>query len=255
LNSKVVGHGFGDQDPPRSTAGLIDQHGSVLVLVVAALRRKAGPVLVPRDNNNKPQQVAMASPTEEEKIFLDALSVLTEPQKALLISLYRDLGQKHLFDEDFFNDAAPPSQRRQFAAQLLSLDQEYTNGGLEGYITKARKLLAGSQKGVNPLEGWTPSVPKGQLFDLGTSQYKEKEAEGIQHLGSCGFVLVAGGLGERLGYTGIKVRTAGSGRPAKPNSFWLAFPFFPFSLFRSALYKDWVADRSDDEHNVPGILH
>jgi hypothetical protein len=155
----------------------------------------------------------MAPPSEEEKVFLDAISVLTEPQQALLITLYRDLGQKHLFDEEFFNGAAPPSQRRQFAAQLLSLDQEYTNGGLEGYITKARELLADSQRGVNPLAGWTPSVPKGQLLDFGTSQYKEREAEGIKQLASCGFVLVAGGLGERLGYTGIKVRSVAGRSP------------------------------------------
>jgi UDP-sugar pyrophosphorylase len=31
------------------------------------------------------------------------------------------------------------------------------------------------------------------------------EAEGIPELGKCAFVLVAGGLGERLGYSGIKI--------------------------------------------------
>jgi UDP-sugar pyrophosphorylase len=164
-----------------------------------------------KNKNKNKNKTNMAPPSEEEKVFLEAISILTEPQQALLITLYRDLGQKHLFDEEFFNGAAPPSQRRQLAAQLLSLDHEYTNGGLEGYITKARQLLADSQRGVNPLAGWTPSVPKGQLLDLGTTQYKEREEEGIKHLGSCGFVLVAGGLGERLGYTGIKVRSAAAG--------------------------------------------
>ena len=38
-----------------------------------------------------------------------------------------------------------------------------------------------------------------------TSEYYQFEALGIPELGKCGFVLVAGGLGERLGYNGIKV--------------------------------------------------
>ena len=52
-----------------------------------------------------------------------------------------------------------------------------------------------------------PSVPKGQAYKLGSKEYLKTEKEGIKELGNVGFVLVAGGLGERLGYSsGIKVR-------------------------------------------------
>jgi UDP-sugar pyrophosphorylase len=146
----------------------------------------------------------MGSPPKE---FTDALSVLTENQKKLLTKLYND-GQSHLFDPTNFNRDTSPSLRRQLASQLEALDMAYQDGGLLGYIKNARKLLGDSRKGVNPLEGWRPSVPEGQSFELGTSAYKQTEARGLQELGSVGFVLVAGGLGERLGYSGIKVSLA-----------------------------------------------
>ena len=62
-----------------------------------------------------------------------------------------------------------------------------------------------SKNGVNPLDGWVPSVPKGEAFEIGTPNYFKTEKQGIKELGSVGFVLVAGGLGERLGYNGAKV--------------------------------------------------
>jgi UDP-sugar pyrophosphorylase len=146
------------------------------------------------------------SSQELPQYFTDALSVLTESQKVLLIKLYTEWGQKHLFEEECFNTASPPSMRRQLATQLELLDKEYQQGGLYGYIQNVRKLLEDARNGVNPLEGWTPSVPVGEFFELGTEKYKEHEAVGLSELGSVGFVLVAGGLGERLGYNGIKVR-------------------------------------------------
>lgn len=74
-----------------------------------------------------------------------------------------------------------------------------------GYVKNAKELLEKSQKGENPLEGWVPSVPDGEMFTIGTKDYDEFEGLGLEEMGKCGFALVAGGLGERLGYGGIKV--------------------------------------------------
>lgn len=145
-------------------------------------------------------------PSALPQYFTDALDVVSESQKELLSKLYSEYGQEHLFPDDLFNSETPPSLRRQMAVQLEELDKEYQKGGLLGYIQNARKLLTDSRHGVNPLEEWTPSIPVGELFELGTENYKETEAVGLKELGSVGFVLVAGGLGERLGYSGIKVR-------------------------------------------------
>ena len=49
-------------------------------------------------------------------------------------------------------------------------------------------------------------MPEGAKFELGTKEFKSMEKVGIKELGNVGFILVAGGLGERLGYSGAKVR-------------------------------------------------
>ena len=80
-----------------------------------------------------------------------------------------------------------------------------TPGGLSGYISNAQKLLAEARQGLNPFEGYIPEQPN--LIDLSefNDEYKRYEKIGLKHLDQVGFVLVAGGLGERLGYSGIKL--------------------------------------------------
>jgi UDP-sugar pyrophosphorylase len=131
------------------------------------------------------------------------LSNLTDSQKELLESLSSDdLGQSHLFEGW---DKLSPEERKGVAEQIEALDKAYNNGGLAGYIRNARTLLENSKNGVNPLDGWEPNIPEGQAFELGSDEYKATEEKGLAELGSIGFVLVAGGLGERLGYHGIKL--------------------------------------------------
>eukprot|EP00457_Paulinella_chromatophora_P003533 gb/GEZN01003541.1/.p1 GENE.gb/GEZN01003541.1/~~gb/GEZN01003541.1/.p1 ORF type:complete len:620 (-),score=120.28 gb/GEZN01003541.1/:291-1946(-) len=83
------------------------------------------------------------------------------------------------------------------------------SGGLKGYIDRAQKLLEESRAGANPYEGFAPSVPPGITISVegkdGMAQLDSLEAEGLAEVGKAAFVLVAGGLGERLGYNGIKV--------------------------------------------------
>lgn len=50
-----------------------------------------------------------------------------------------------------------------------------------------------------------PSVPEGEKLDFGSEHFRELERAGVAAAAGCAFVLVAGGLGERLGYSGIKV--------------------------------------------------
>lgn len=48
-------------------------------------------------------------------------------------------------------------------------------------------------------------IPDGLKLDFGADDYKRLEEIGIKAFRDCAFVLVAGGLGERLGYTDIKI--------------------------------------------------
>jgi len=135
--------------------------------------------------------------------LLASIRMLTKAQQKLILSLY-DAGQGHIFSS---MPTANPRHRRDLAAQLDELDEK-CYGGLLGHLQKARTLLANAREGKNPLEGWKPSVPQGKLFTNPTSkEWQEMETLGCSRLGQVGFVLVAGGLGERLGYSGIKVST------------------------------------------------
>ena len=57
--------------------------------------------------------------------------------------------------------------------------------------------------GMNPLEGFVPSVPDGERLDFGSAIYLAHEERGMQEAAATAFVMVAGGLGERLGYSGV----------------------------------------------------
>ena len=59
---------------------------------------------------------------------------------------------------------------------------------------------------MNPYEGLIPSVPKGVELNYNDEKaILHYETLGEEEMKRTGFVLVAGGLGERLGYKGIKI--------------------------------------------------
>jgi UDP-sugar pyrophosphorylase len=90
---------------------------------------------------------------------------------------------------------------------LADLNESYP-GGLAAYLTKAKKLLKESADGVNPFSEFEALIPEGESLSyegVGTMPFSEAEQLGMLHIGDVVFVLVAGGLGERLGYSGIKL--------------------------------------------------
>ena len=110
-------------------------------------------------------------------------------------------GQAHLFEE-----WAPP-ETDSFFDQVAALDEAYP-GGLAAYIGRARSLLAAVREGENPLERWKPSVPPlslGVALTPGSSAFAAAEASGLSAAVGLGFVVAAGGLGERLGFSDIKL--------------------------------------------------
>ena len=101
-------------------------------------------------------------------------------------------------------------QNNQWSFQLADLEESYP-GGLTAYLTKAQRLLKESADGVNPFEDFEAKVPEGEslsFFDEESATMSFREAEELGFKAICEgvvFVLVAGGLGERLGYSGIKL--------------------------------------------------
>jgi len=113
------------------------------------------------------------------------------------------LGQTHLF-ADWPSPGSDDAGKKRLGEQLAKTSAAYA-GGLAAYVTKARALLEASARGDNPFEGFAPSVPDGEILDFGSAAFRAMEAEGLAAARTTGFVLVAGGLGERLGYEGIKL--------------------------------------------------
>ncbi|CAJ2667661.1 unnamed protein product [Trifolium pratense] len=128
---------------------------------------------------------------------------LLSPQQQDLVKTLLDNGQSHLFN----NWPAPgvdDAEKKAFFDQLVLLDSSYP-GGLVAYIKNAKRLLADSKAGTNPFDGFTPSVPTGETLAFGDENFIKFEEAGVREAKRAAFVLVAGGLGERLGYNGIKV--------------------------------------------------
>lgn len=73
------------------------------------------------------------------------------------------------------------------------------------YLNTARKLLSDAKKEINVFEGWKVDKPNGVTIEPFTNEYFVYEQKGLNELHKVGFILVAGGLGERLGYNGIKI--------------------------------------------------
>lgn len=87
------------------------------------------------------------------------------------------------------------------------MDDAYP-GGLLSYLSKARALLEDAHAGVNPFADYQAKVPEGEhlAYEDDPEQYIAAEERGFEKAAAgLVFVLVAGGLGERLGYSGIKL--------------------------------------------------
>uniref|UniRef100_M8BEG3 UTP-monosaccharide-1-phosphate uridylyltransferase n=1 Tax=Aegilops tauschii TaxID=37682 RepID=M8BEG3_AEGTA len=130
------------------------------------------------------------------------LHLLSHDQVELAKMLLNE-GQGHLF-EHWPEPGVHDDKKKNFFDQVSRLNSSYP-GGLAAYIQNAKKLLADSKAGQNPYDGFTPSVPSGEALTFGDENFVSLEAAGVKEARNAAFVLVAGGLGERLGYKGIKV--------------------------------------------------
>ncbi|KAH9757247.1 UDP-sugar pyrophosphorylase [Citrus sinensis] len=128
---------------------------------------------------------------------------LLSSEQVELAKMLMEMGQSHLF-EKWAAPGVDDNEKRAFFDQVAKLNSSYP-GGLKSYIKTARELLADSKAGKNPFDGFTPSVPTGEVLKFGDDTFINYEQAGVKEAKNAAFVLVAGGLGERLGYNGIKV--------------------------------------------------
>mmetsp|Transcript_42448 Transcript_42448/g.133715 ORF Transcript_42448/g.133715 Transcript_42448/m.133715 type:complete len:610 (+) Transcript_42448:195-2024(+) len=130
------------------------------------------------------------------------MHILSEVEFRFASSLI-GLGQGHLFG----HWPAPGFQdddKHRFLNQAMHLNEDYP-GGLREYIMNARQLLLKSKHGISSNAEFVPEIADGFSVEPRSTEILDFEREGYANMHQCAFVLVAGGLGERLGYSGIKV--------------------------------------------------
>jgi UDP-sugar pyrophosphorylase len=125
------------------------------------------------------------------------------PDDQATLSLIERLGQHHLV-ENWPEPGQETSDKQRLLSQFRALDARYP-GGIERYLQNAERLLEESRCGNTPYTGYVPHVPEGTRVAFASAAFFELEELGLVEANRCGFVLVAGGLGERLGFPGIKV--------------------------------------------------
>eukprot|EP00658_Telonema_sp_P-2_P052152 TRINITY_DN40335_c0_g1_i1.p1 TRINITY_DN40335_c0_g1~~TRINITY_DN40335_c0_g1_i1.p1 ORF type:complete len:271 (-),score=72.85 TRINITY_DN40335_c0_g1_i1:40-852(-) len=140
--------------------------------------------------------------TESSELLGENAKALSPEQVRFCENLIRQ-GQGHLF-ESWAGLGVEDGRKAAAVEQLMMCDRSYP-GGLAQYTENARRLLEQSAAGSNPLDGYAPSIPDGEMLVAHTPEWERAEALGREHIGSCAFGIVAGGLGERLGYNGIKL--------------------------------------------------
>ena len=230
----------------------------------APTKAKVVPSDPPVQATAQPPQPQPQSEPEPEEVKATKIPPALESNLHLLTASQQNLActlclppnnQSHIF-ASWADEAVSDSSKVALISQLERMDQSYPSGGLAGYISNAKKLLLSSCKGENPLQGWKPEVPIGENLQLGTEDFDRFEGIGLKEVGKCGFALVAGGLGERLGYGGIKVSCIldiifNSSRKTKTHtqkSMHLIFKNPHNQIARST-------NRTSNRNMLPAILH
>ena len=121
--------------------------------------------------------------------------------EAQILDLLKETNQTETIER--YNNSND-EEKKSFIEQINSLEKA-TPGGIKDYLKRAKILLEESKNNVNPFKDYTPEVPLGFDLKVGSDQFYELDQLGFAQIENTVFVLVAGGLGERLGYPDIKI--------------------------------------------------
>ena len=123
-------------------------------------------------------------------------------EEKTVLDLLHELNQDHIIAK---YNSATPEEKQNFIIQFNELDK-VCRGGIKDYLQRAKILLEASKNKVNNFSDTTIEIPDDiPHIEIGTDEFFELDQLGFNQLKDTVFVLVAGGLGERLGYTGIKI--------------------------------------------------
>ena len=118
-----------------------------------------------------------------------------------MLSLLKELDQQEILTR---YESSTKEEQEKFLEHFNYIEKTCP-GGVKDYIKRAKVLLENSKNNVNPFGDYTPSIPTGFNINVGDSQFLELDKLGMEQIKDTVFVMVAGGLGERLGYPSIKI--------------------------------------------------
>ena len=118
-----------------------------------------------------------------------------------MLSLLKELDQKEILER---YEKCTDQEKAEFLTHFNYIEKTCP-GGVKDYIQRAKVLLENSKNNVNPFKDFTPSIPTGFNINVGDEQFLELDKSGMDQIKDTVFVMVAGGLGERLGYPSIKI--------------------------------------------------
>lgn len=106
---------------------------------------------------------------------------------------------------EFLTKCDDPEKIDRVLIQLATFEREYP-GGLENYVAKITKLLKEYVENVTKYDGCELKAPATfhLSWDDDLNVVRETDLKGAPHLKKCAFFLLAGGLGERMGFDGAK---------------------------------------------------
>jgi UDP-sugar pyrophosphorylase len=142
-------------------------------------------------------------PTEQGKKALEANSSILSSAERATADLLVSLDQAHLFAH-WPAAGTEDANKHKFLAQVADIEHAYI-GGIKQYVARAKQLLQFALSGGNPYDGYKVSEPTDSVRLEKQVDFDHYELIGSQHAHQAAFVIVAGGLGERLGYKGIKL--------------------------------------------------
>ena len=123
-------------------------------------------------------------------------------EEKTVLDLLHELNQDHIIAK---YNSVTPEEKKNFIIQFNELDK-VCRGGIKDYLQRAKILLEASKNKVNNFSDTTIEIPDDiPHIEIGTDEFFKLDQLGFNQLKDTVFVLVAGGLGERLGYTGIKI--------------------------------------------------
>lgn len=127
---------------------------------------------------------------------------MTEQEEKQFLQVLIDSQQQELIEK--YHKIEASQEKVDFMVQVLSINNAYP-GGLSAYVKNSKTLMKEYVQKKSKFDEFELEAPESYNLSLDNlDELLKYENIGKDELQNCGFVLLAGGLGERMGFHGVK---------------------------------------------------